>query len=138
MKSRIMLGMMLFVLAFLGAERVLAQQPDWAALSDLETVEVITRDADGSPRVTTVWLLVLDGEGYVRTGGTSWGDNVVRDRELVLRVGEIEYPMGVEFEEDDEIRERVTQAFRDKYGLSDGLVGWVRGSHPKLMRLVAR
>lgn len=138
MKMRVTIGMMLLALAMLGAERAQAQQPDWTALADLETVEVLTLDADGSPRVTTVWLLVLDGEGYVRTGGTSWGENVVRNRELILRAAEKEYPMSVEFEEDDAMREKITQAFREKYGLSDGLVGWIRGSHPKLMHLVPR
>lgn len=115
-----------------------AQQPEWNAVADTQTVEVLTEDEDGSLRVTTVWLLVQDGEGYLRTGGTRWGDNIVRSGKLTLRIGESEYPLGVEFEEDDDRRVRITQGFREKYGWSDGLIGWIRGNHPKHMRLVAQ
>lgn len=126
------------VLAVAGALVAGAQEPDWNALSETETVEVLTEDEDGSPRVTTVWLLVQDGEAFLRTGRTSWGSNIVRDGKLTLRVGENEYPLRVEFEEDDARRERIKQGFRDKYGWFDGLIGWVRGAHPKHMRLVSR
>ena len=115
-----------------------AQQPDWNAVAEIETVEVLTEDEDGSLRVTTVWLLVQDDEGYLRTGGTSWGENVERSGKLTLRIAESEYPLNVEFEEDDDRRARITQGFREKYGWSDGLLGWIRGSHPKHMRLVAQ
>ena len=115
-----------------------AQMLDWDGVSAETTVEVLTEDEDGALRVTTVWLLVQNDEGYVRTGGSTWGNNVVRTEELTLRVGEKEYPMSVVFEGDDTRREEIKQGFRDKYGWFDGFIGWVRGSHPKHMRLVAR
>ena len=115
-----------------------AQMPDWEGVSDLSTVEVLTEDADGSLRVTTVWILVQDGEAYVRTGDSKWGENVVRSGQIILRTGETDYPMGVEFEEDDARRATIKQGFRDKYGWFDGMISWVRGDRPKHMRLVSR
>jgi len=114
------------------------QTPDWNAVSELSTVEVLTEDADGSSRVTTVWILVQDGDAYVRTGGSKWGENVVRSGQIILRVDETDYPLGVEFEEDDARRATIKQGFRDKYGWFDGMISWVRGDRPKHMRLVSR
>jgi len=120
-----------------GAQLAAAAPPDWEALRELETVEVVTRDERGEARETTVWLVVLDGEGYLRTGRTRWGAEVERSRELVLRAPGTELPLRVELVEDDALRGRVAQAFRAKYGLTDRLVSWPRGSRPRIMRLRA-
>ena len=72
------LSLVMIVAAELGAA---ALEPDWNAVSDTETVEVLTEDEDGSLRVTTVWLLVQDDEAYLRTGDTRWGSNVARSGE---------------------------------------------------------
>ena len=125
-----------FAAAFVFA--VNAKEPNWDAVSNASTVEVLTEDADGSLRVTTVWILVQDGEDYVRTGDSTWGDNVVRSGQIILRVEEIDYPSSVEFEEDDARREEIRQGFRDKYGWFDGMISWVRGDRPRHMRLVSR
>ena len=110
---------------------------DWEALAETGTVEVITEDEDGSSRETTIWLLVQDGEGYVRTGGSTWGTNVSRAGRLVLRVGEIEYPLRVEFVEDDEKRALIKEGFREKYGWPDAMMSWFRGDRPQHMRLLS-
>ena len=121
--------------ACLWAAVAAAEAPDWESLREVQTVEVVTADEDGASRETTVWLVVVDGAGIVRTGGTSWGENVVRKPELVLRAGEASYELRVEFVEDDALRQRITDAFREKYGFSDRMASWMRGSHPKIMRL---
>ncbi|HEB90074.1 MAG TPA: DUF2255 family protein [Deltaproteobacteria bacterium] len=139
--SRSLEWILLLVVAFVGGPlgaTALAGMPDWNGVADVETVEVLTKDQDGAARETTVWLLVQDGEGYVRTGNTTWGGNVVRDGELTLRIGGQEYPLRVEFVEDESARERLTRGFREKYGWSDALIGWIRGSHPRIMHLVSR
>jgi hypothetical protein len=115
-----------------------AQEPNWDAVSDASTVEVLTEDADGSLRVTTVWILVQDGEAYVRTGDSTWGNNVVRSGQIILRIEEIDYSLNVEFEEDDVRREEIRQGFREKYGWFDGMISWVRGDRPRHMRLISR
>ena len=68
---------------------------DWQRYADERTVEVVTTNEDGSERVTTIWIVVVDGQAYIRTGGTGWGDNLERDRRLVLRVASAELPLEV-------------------------------------------
>ena len=124
--------------ALLAAVPVSAGMPDWASLGEVDTVLVTTADADGEPRETTVWLAVVDGTGYVRTGTSTWGENAARSGELVLHAGEAAFPLRVELVEDDALRQRITDAFRAKYGVSDWMVSWVRGSRPRIMRLLPK
>jgi hypothetical protein len=112
--------------------------PDWPTVAEAQTVEVVTVDEDGDRRETTVWLVVVDGEGYIRTGGTRWGKNLQRDPQLVLRTGEQEWPLRIAAVEDETQREIITAAFREKYGFSDAMIGLVRGSNPTIMRLLPR
>src|SRR5262249_10142227 len=95
-------------LGLLVAGAAAAAVPDWEALRDVGTVVVATTDADGSARETTVWLAVVDGAGYVRTGSTRWGDNAVRNGELVLQVERASYPLRIELVEDEAVRQRVS------------------------------
>jgi hypothetical protein len=119
----------------------LAAAPDWKALGAEETVVVVTVDEDGAPRDTTVWIVEVDGADYVRTGSTHWGDNLVRKPELTLKTDAGgEYPLHVAFvsEEDRVLRSKIEDAFRDKYGFSDWMISFFRGSTPKIMRLESR
>jgi hypothetical protein len=111
---------------------------DWSQHADVEEVIVLTADEDGSARETTIWLVVVDGKGFIRTGNTTWGDNVVRNPEVAIRVAGSEIPVRVRFIEDEPLRERVAKAFRDKYGWFDAAIGVFRGSHPKIMQLDPR
>jgi len=111
--------------------------PDWAALADESTVVLVTRDADGDERVTTVWLVVVDGEGFIRTGATRWFANLERDPRLGFRAAGSEYPLAVEFVRDPEVGARVDAAFRAKYGFANSVVTFFRRD-PKRMRLVSR
>jgi hypothetical protein len=112
--------------------------PDWERIGAEETVHVLTTDEDGEARETKIWVLQLDGQGYIRTGSTRWGDDVVRNPEIALRVGETDYPVRAEFIEDDAERERITAAFREKYGWTDAMLSWMRGSRPRIMQLRSR
>ena len=122
-------------LGLLAAGPAGAEALDWTSLQDVGRVEVLTSDEDGASRETTVWLVVVDGAGYVRTGSTRWGDNAARTRELGLRAAGSTHPMRVEFVEDEAARERIEEAFRAKYGFSDRMVSWMRGARPKIMLL---
>lgn len=124
--------------ALLAADPVWAEAPDWEGLREVGRVEVVTTDEDGASRETTVWIAVVDGSAYVRTGSSTWGENVVRSSELELRAEGSSHPMRVEFIEGDALRERVWQAFREKYGFYDWALGWIRGSRPKIMQLHPR
>ena len=110
----------------------------WDSYAEEGTVEVTTTDEDGSARVTKVWLAVVDGQGYIRTGKTRWGGNLERNPELTLRIGETELPLRVEFVTDPTERDAVKAALRAKHGFSDWILNPIRGKNPKIMRLVPR
>ena len=61
----------------------------------------MTSKEDGSERETKVWLVVVDGQGYIRTSqGTTWGGNVERNPDIALRIEGSEYPLRAVFVED--------------------------------------
>lgn len=116
-----------------------AAEPDWEKLKDIGRIEVITHDEDGDARETTIWFAVLDGQGFIRTGSTTWGDNIQRNpADVVLRIEGVEYPLRAEIIENDSLRERVVAAFRAKYGWSDGAVQFIRGKRPLIMHMISR
>jgi len=111
---------------------------EWDRYAEEGTVEVITTDEDGSVRETKVWLAVVDGQGFIRTGKTRWGGNIERNPEVTLRIGETELSLRVEFVADETERDAVTSALRAKYGFSDWILNPFRGKNPKIMRLTPR
>jgi len=129
----------LAVVACFGVASAAAAQ-DWNALADVETVEVVTHDDDGKARETTVWLLVYEGQGYIRTGGTRWGANIQRDPDLLLRVGGDEFALRTASIPEGDEYTALADAFRKKYGFQDALMGVVRGigGTPSIMRLDPR
>ena len=116
-----------------------AAVPDWAAVAQVREVQVLTTNEDGSTRETVIWLAVLDGQGYIRTTPrTTWGDNVERNPDVVLRIEGTEYPLRASFVTDESLREEIIRTFRAKYGWTDGLLNIVRGRYPRIMRLDPR
>jgi hypothetical protein len=110
--------------------------PDWSQLADVQTVEVISTEEDGGSRLTTIWIVVLDYQPYIRTSGTTWGDNVEREGKLRLRVPAGEYALRAEKVLNTEEVERVVAAFREKYGTSDVMAGLFRFGERRVFRLV--
>jgi len=98
--------------------------PDWTAHAAEDVVQVLTHDADGELRDTTVWLAVVDGQGYLRTGDTRWRANLERDPDTVLRVAGKEYPLRAQHVTDAELIARINAEFRAKYRFQDRFVGW--------------
>lgn len=116
-----------------------AAGPDWDAVAAVEEVDVLTTNEDGSPRDTVIWLAVLDGQGYIRTSqSTTWGGNVERQPDIALRIEEQEYPLRASFVSDEALREKIVATFREKYGWTDGMLNFMRGSDPRIMRLDPR
>ena len=128
----------LVALALALAAPAAADVPDWNAVADVGTVVIETFDEDGDARETTIWLAVVDGQGYIRTGGSTWGDNLVRKPECELEIEDEDYLMRVAFVEDDAERAVIEAAFNEKYGWSDTMIGWFRGGRPLIMRLEPR
>jgi hypothetical protein len=116
-----------------------ADTPDWDALAKEGTVVAVTEDEDGAPRETKIWIVALDGGDYIRTGSTKWGDNLARKPELVLKTeAGAEHPLRVAFVEDPALKQRVEEAFRQKYGASDWFIAIFRMGDPRIMRLEPR
>jgi hypothetical protein len=115
-----------------------ASAVDWAAVAGEQTVVVVTADEDGAPRETTIWLAVVDGQGYVRTGGTTWGDNVERNPDVTLRIGARDYAVRAVRVRDEALLAHVAGAMREKYGTSDALSSWVRFGETRIFRMVER
>jgi hypothetical protein len=110
----------------------------WASVADEEVPEIVTLDPDGEVRETKLWIVVVDGSGFVRTSGTRWLRNLERDPNLVLRIGGQAHRLRAEAVSDPALAARIEQAFREKYGLSDRLTRWIVPGEPTLMRLVER
>ena len=66
-------------LSVLAVAAAAAEAPDWDGLAQFDTVSVATSNPDGTLRYTTVWIVVVGGRGYLRTGDTTWGANVARN-----------------------------------------------------------
>jgi hypothetical protein len=128
----------LAALLLLSAAAFADDRIDWASHGEADTVTVITTDEDGSTRETTVWLVVLDGDGYIATGSTRWGANIERNRDVVLRIGETELALRAEFVTEPEARTRIEAEFREKYPSGHWLWSSIRLEEVKIMRLLAR
>jgi len=117
----------------------LAEDLDWSRFSEVEEIHVLTTDDAGEQRETTIWLAVLDGDGYIRTSqSTRWGDDVERNPDIALRIGSEVIPVRASFIEEEELREKVGAAFREKYGWSDSMISVIRGSRPRIMHVESR
>lgn len=111
---------------------------DWSAAGEAGVPEIVTRDAHGGERVTKLWLVVVDGEGLIRTGDTRWFRNIQRDPNVVFRVGGYAYPLRAEPVTDDALVERANAAFREKYGWQDRIIHPFGAPEKNVMRLVPR
>ncbi len=132
------------LLATLGALAAQAGSPlpNWKNFAALDTIQVVTSDDDEehARRETTIWLAVLEDQGYIRTGATTWGANVRRDPNLVVVMDGVDYELRAVPIPDGELYDAVTQVFRSKYGFMDTAIGLFRGigGTPTIMRLEGR
>lgn len=115
-----------------------ADYPDWQALADVEVIEVVTRDADGSERASKVWFVLVDGAPYLRTSRSRWLENLRRDPDLGLRIEGREYTARAEEVQGDEIVDRVDAASRDKYGWQERAIHPFRLRKPDILKLSPR
>jgi hypothetical protein len=107
---------------------------DPAAFRDLDTLEFLTVGPEEGKHWSTVWLVVIDDQLYVRLGSRA-ADRMRRNASAPLvsvRIGGREYEH-VLAEETPEMVERVAAAMGAKYW-SDVLVRHV--SHPLTLRFV--
>lgn len=125
-----------WALAIVLAGAAHAAAPDWSEFVDAQTVEVLSIDEDGGTRLTTIWIVVLDNQAYIRTSGTTWGDNVEREGTLRLRTPVGEYPLRAEKVLSNSEVETVVAAFREKYGTKDAMMEPFRLGERRVFRLL--
>jgi hypothetical protein len=107
---------------------------DPAAFRDLDTLQFATVGKDEGEHWSTVWLVVLDDQVYVRLGSRAAGRMRGNTKAPIVgvRIGGREYPR-VRAEEAAAMAGRVAAAMADKYW-SDVFVRFV--PHELTMRLV--
>jgi len=113
---------------------------DWAPFAERDVVRVLTEDADGDPRETKVWIVVLDGRGYVRTNDSRWLANIRRGSPVALRADEVPavaVAVAVREVADADVAARVEEAFLEKYGFLQRVMSTLRISQPTVLELSA-
>lgn len=121
------------VLVVLGTAAPAPAGWDAQAYRDLGTLELLTVGPEEGEHWSTVWLVVLDGDVYVRLGTRAAGrmEKNATSPFVKMRIGGEEFGR-VRAEAVPEMAERVAEAMADKYW-SDVLVRFF--SHPLTMRL---
>jgi hypothetical protein len=119
----------------LAAQAASAQAFDWRPTAEESVVEILTSDADGDLRETPVWIVVLDGAAYVRTNDSKWLANIRRGSLVRLRVRDVESAVTASEATEDGIAERVEEAFKAKYGLTQRVMSLFRMSEPTVVKL---
>jgi hypothetical protein len=105
--------------------------PAWA---EEDTIEIITVSAEDGPYEFPVWLVVLDGQLYLRLGGRAaerFKHNTTNPYVSVAIAGQ-QFPK-VRVQEAPEMAQPVAAAMADKY-FSDILIRYF--DHPMTVRLV--
>ncbi len=122
------------------AQETEAAVVDWAALDAYDVIEVVTFDAEGNElRATKVWIGLLDGHGWVRTGDSRWLPAVKENPDIAIRAGGVDHPMRAEVLQDEEIRLRLLPVFQEKYGWQQKLLEWFgSGGGLNLIKLTPR
>ena len=119
------------------ASGALAQPVDWSAAQTESVIEILTSDADGSLRETPVWIVVVEGSGYVRTNDSKWLANIRRGSAVRLRIAGAESPVEAEEVPDEALATRIEEAFKQKYGLTQKLMSLFRMREPVVLKLTA-
>ena len=110
----------------------------WSEAAAPDVVRILTQDEDGSTRETKIWIVLLDGQAYIRTANTRWYRNIERDPNVTVRSEGAEYPATAQLVTDESPLDRIEAAFREKYGFKNRLSGIARLGRSNIMRLVAR
>jgi hypothetical protein len=113
-----------------------AGYPDWDRLSDVEVIEVITRDEDGDLRETKVWFVLIDGEAYLRTSRSRWLENLRREPAFGLRIDGVEYRAEALEATTPALIERVDAASAEKYGWQESFIHVFRIRDPDILKIV--
>jgi predicted DNA-binding protein (MmcQ/YjbR family) len=123
-----------FALADRGEDKAV---PGWdpTLFREASTIKVMTTEPDVGEHWSNLWVVVIDGQPYVRLGERAYGriqKNTTRPY-VKLKVSSQEFER-VKVEERPDMKEKVAAAMADKYWM-DILVR--HESHPMVARLIA-
>ena len=110
--------------------------PGWdpAVFRDASTIKILTTEPDVGEHWSNLWVVVIDGQPYVRLGDRAYG-RIQRNTTspfVKLKVADQEFDK-VKVEEMPDMKEKVGAAMADKYWM-DVLIR--HESHPMVARLV--
>jgi hypothetical protein len=133
------LAMLSFVLSVALATAVRADDqavPRWdpTVFRDASTIQIMTTEPDVGEHWFNLWVVVIDGQPYVRLGDRAYG-RIQRNSTspyVKLKVADQEFDK-VKVEERPDMKEKVAAAMADKYWM-DILIR--HESHPMVARLV--
>jgi len=132
------LAMLSFVLsiAFATAAHTDQTVPGWdvALFRDASTIKIMTTEPDVGEHWSNLWVVVIDGQPYVRLGDRSYG-RIQRNTTkpyVKLKLADQEFDK-VKVDEMPDMKDKVAAAMADKYWM-DVLIR--HESHPMVARLV--
>ncbi len=102
---------------------------DLALLDDAQEVEIETQAPDKAARRTVVWVVVDDGEAFVRTykgPGSRWYRDVVANPAVAIHVGDKRLPASAIAATDPDSVERTSAGFLRKYAADPAAQAMVR------------
>ena len=110
--------------------------PGWdpALFHDASTIKIMTTEPEVGEHWSNLWVVVIDGQPYVRLGDRSYGriQKNTTSPYVKLKVDDNEFDK-VKLEEVPDMKDKVAAAMADKYWL-DVLIRYE--SHPMVARLV--
>jgi hypothetical protein len=133
------LAVLSFVLSVAFASAAHAEDkavPGWdpAVFQDASTIKIMTTEPDAGEHWSNLWVVVIEGQPYVRLGDRSYGRIQKNSTSpyVKLKVADKEFDK-VKVEEMPNMKEKVAAAMADKYRM-DVLIR--HESHPMVARLV--
>jgi hypothetical protein len=102
-------------------------------------VTIETARASGEPRQTVIWIVVVDGDAYIRSvrgARGAWFRELTQQGSAALRVAGRVVPVGAEAATDDATVEAVSAALIAKYGTGASTVSMLQAETlPTTIRL---
>jgi hypothetical protein len=138
MRSTLCLALTLALGVALGSGSAFGAEPPasaWTTFAETDTIRILTEDEDGSARETKIWIVVLDGAGYVRTNDSRWLANIRRGSAIEIRAAEASLNVAATEVEDEPTYDRVEEGFKAKYGTMQKIMSFFRMSTPTVLRL---
>ena len=133
------LAVILLVLSVVFSAAICADDkamPGWdpAVFRDASTIKIMTTEPDVGEHWSTLWVVVIDGQPYIRLGDRAYG-RIQRNTTsplVKLKVADHEFDK-VKVEEVPDMKQKVAAAMADKYWMD---VVIRHESHPMVARLV--